>query len=347
MTRPIGYYVHHHGAGHRARALALADRADGRITLIGTRLAGRTGPHRCVDLPDDRLGGAFDGRDGGRDDDADRPQSLHYAPIDHDGIRRRVAAITGWIAADRPALMVIDVSCEIAMLARLASVPTVCVRLAGRRDDIPHLEAFRAAAALVAPFAAALDDPATPDWVRRKTVYCPGLVDRADTQATEPRSVLLIGGRGGAPADGATWARAARATPDRAWRVIGDCTPMIDPPDNLEILGWVDDAAARISRAAIVVGGAGDGVVGAVMAARRPFVCLPEDRPFDEQRSKAARLVAAGAALACDDAATADWPHLLTGVERLDPDVQAALDDPQGADRLAAYVIALADGERG
>lgn len=343
MTRPIGYYVHHHGAGHRARAIAVADRAGGRVTLIGTGLAGRTGAHACVDLPDDRLGTAFDGDDTG----VDRPESLHYAPLDHDNIRRRVALITQWIAEHRPALMIVDVSCEIAMLARLASVPTLVVRLNGRRDDAPHREAFRAATAIVAPFAVALDDPAMPDWVRRKTVYCPGLVDRSATDAVVSRSVLVVVGGGGAPSDGVVWARAARATPDRLWCVIGASTPPIDPPGNLESPGWVDDAATRIARAAIVVGSAGDGVVGAVLAARRPFVCLPEDRPFGEQRSKARQLVAAGAALICDNPATADWPALLDAAERLDPAAQAALDDPRGADRFAAYVIALADGERG
>ncbi len=343
MTRPIGYYVHHHGAGHRARALAVADRAGRRVALLGTGLAGRTGSHACLDLPDDRLDRTFDGND----TSMDRPTSLHYAPLDHDGIRRRVAAITQWIAEHRPALMVVDVSCEIAMLARLASVPTLCIRLNGVRNDAPHLEAFRAATSIIAPFAAALEDPETPGWVRRKTRYCPGVVDRSHPDTVEPGSILVVAGGGGEPSDGAVWARAARATPDRTWRVIGGCTPVIDPPSNLDSLGWVDDAAVRIARAAIVVGSAGDGVVGMVLAARRPFVCLPEDRPFDEQRSKARQLVAAGAALRCDDPATADWPSLLADAERLNPAAQAALDDLQGAGRLAAYVIALADGERG
>jgi len=344
MTRrPIGYYVHHHGAGHAARASAIADHADGRITLIGTNIAGRAGVHPYLDLPDDRLAPGFDGRDGA----AERPAALHYAPLDHDGIRHRVAAITQWIAEHRPALMIVDVSCEIAMLARLASVPTVCVRLGGRRDDTPHVDAFRAATVLIAPFAKALDDPATPDWVRRKTFYAPGLVERSNAATVDPASVLVVCGRGGAAIDGAAWARAAHATPDRTWRIIGDCAPFAHAPHNLEVLGWVDDAAARIAGAGIVVGSAGDGVVGAVLAARRPFVCLPEDRPFDEQRSKARQLAATGAALVCDDDRTADWPSLLALVEQRDSAAQAALDDPDGAARLAAHVLALADGERG
>lgn len=342
MTRPIGYYVHHHGAGHRARALAIANRADGRITLLGTGLAGRTGTHRYVDLPDDRVDAAFGGNDG----EPDRPEALHYSPVDHEGIRGRVAAIAAWLADARPALMVVDVSCEVAMLARLASVPTVCVRLGGRRDDAPHLQAFRAATGLIAPFAAAIDDPANPLWIRDKTVFCPGIVTRPPAMAIEPGSVLVVVGAGGSSSDGADWARAARDVPDRQWYVIGACSPVDDPPGNLSILGWVDDAGTRIARAEVVIGSAGNGVIGVVLAARRPFVCIPEDRPFGEQRSNAARLVAAGAAVSCNDPATADWRASIAAAERLDPEAAAALDDPDGAERAAAYLIALTDGAR-
>lgn len=339
MTRPIGYYVHHHGAGHFARAAIVADRAGGRITLIGTGLAGRTGAVPCLDLPDDRRDASFDGRDGG----SDRPQALHYAPIDHDGVRRRVAAIAAWIADAQPALLVVDVSCEVAMLARLASVPTVVVRLAGRREDAPHLQAFRAARSILSPFAAALDDPETPDWLREKTVYCPGLVRRPHIVARDAETILVVVGQGGATSDGAVWARAARAIPDRKWEVIGPCSAAPEAIGNLTLSGWVGDAAERITRAGLVVGSAGDGVVGDVLAAGRPFICIPEDRPFDEQRSKSAGLVRAGAAVLCEDPSRADWAALIADAEDLAPEAAAALDDPRGADRLADYLLALAD----
>ena len=342
MNRPIGYYVHHHGAGHRARAVAIADQAAGRVTLLGTELSGRMGSHRFVDLPDDRIDAAFDGADGG----ANPPAALHYAPIDHDGIRRRVAAITAWIAEAQPALMVIDVSCEIAMLARLASVPTVYVRLGGRRDDAPHLQAFSAATGIVAPFAAALDDPTMPSWVRRKTAYHPGIVARPAAATIETNSVLVVVGAGGSSTNGTDWARAARAVPDRRWSVIGACKAIEDAPENLTILGWIDDAAARIARAGVVVGSVGNGTLGIVLAARRPFVCIPEARPFDEQRSNARGLVAAGAAVACDDVAGADWRALIAAAERLDRAAAATLDDANGAAHAADYLIALADGGR-
>ncbi|MGF7150285.1 hypothetical protein FHS96_003943 [Sphingomonas zeicaulis] len=112
--------------------------------------------------------------------------------------------------------MVVDVSVEIAMFARLASVPIVYVRLKGRCLDRPHLDAFRAATTLLAPFHDALDDKETPAWVRARTFYAPAIVDAAPTRArVEEHVVRVVTGRGGGIADGVRWSEAACAAPDR------------------------------------------------------------------------------------------------------------------------------------
>ena len=161
MTRGIGWYVHHQGAGHCQRARAVAAALPRPCTLIGSLAGFDTGGLDVLDLPDDRpLGEAsgFDGRDGA----ADRPDALHYAPLNHPGVRARMAAIAAWAARTDPALIVVDVSVEVALLARLLSVPTIVVRLAGTRTDAPHLEAFRSAARLLAPFPEALEGAGVP-----------------------------------------------------------------------------------------------------------------------------------------------------------------------------------------
>jgi len=343
VTGSIGYYVHHHGDGHRQRALTIARAMPGRITLIGTGLAGRTGDIASLDLPDDRPMGseAFDGRDG-----ADgRPEALHYAPLDHAGIRSRTAKLAQWIDCEKPALMVVDVSVEIAMLARLASTPVIYVRLSGRREDTPHVEAFRSACALMAPFHEALDDPATPSWVRRKTTFLGGL-SAAASRPGEGRSdtVLVVIGKGGPPGCGDDLAAAARMTPALSWRVIGPASAPRGRPPNLTFLGWVDDADAEIARAGIVVGAGGDGLVNAVLATGRPFICLPQPRPFDEQISKAHRLNALGAAMSLD--AWPDptaWPALVAAARKLDPADQHRLHDPDGANRAARWLSRIVE----
>lgn len=336
MTRrPIGYYVHHQGAGHRARAEAIAAASEWPVVLLGTGL-GAAGIELCDDRP---VSGRFDGID----DAAMRPAALHYAPIDHDGVRSRVARITHWIAAARPALMVIDVSAEVAMLARLASVPTIYVRLNGDRCDEPHLDAFRSATALLAPFHRDLEMPSTPAWIRDKTTYLPGITAMPCAHAPQEKRILLVMGRGGPPGDGAAIACAARACPAMHWRVIGPVTEPVDKPINLDLAGWVDDPTREIADAGLIVGAAGDGLVSAVLAADRPFLCIPEARPYDEQRVTALALDALGAAIMVDTWPSPDqWPSLIRRARALPSHARKRLHDPHGVDAAATWLATKA-----
>jgi hypothetical protein len=336
MTRrPIGYYVHHHGAGHLARAKAIATISDWPVILLGTSIG-----DRGIDLSDDGpVSGGFDGQDGARD----RPAALHYAPFDHEGIRLRIAVVSEWIAAARPALMVVDVSVEIAMLARLASVPVVYVRLNGDRSDQPHKQAFTSADALLAPFHEKFERSETPDWVRAKTRYLPGITPVPSKACVEADRILVVVGRGGVPGNGAWIADAARACPDKAWRVIGPVTPPACCPSNLIFAGWVDDPAGEIARAALVVGAAGDGLVGTVLAADRPFICLPEVRPFGEQLATARALERLDAAIVLTrPPPPADWPDLIERAAAIPSDVRRRLHDPLGAKTAAVWLAAQA-----
>ena len=343
MRQTIGYYVHHHGDGHRQRAMAIASAAPrGMFTLIGTGLAGRTDDVACLDLPDDRLlmSDGFDGRD----EAVHRPDALHYAPYHHDGVRSRTAMLTGWIAQEQPSLIVVDVSVEIAMLARLAATPTVYVRLGGLRDDHAHLEAFRGAKALLAPFHQDLDDQQTAAWVRARTRFCPGLTMAGHGLPDENReTVLVVNGLGGVDGNGDDLAAAARATPALNWRVIGPVSPPGSPPDNLALLGWVENAQAEIAAAGTVIGAAGDGLVNAVIATQRPFICLPQSRPFGEQAAKARRLAALEAAIVVDEWPHASkWPALIAMARALNPDALRRLHDPDGARRAAEFLVTTA-----
>lgn len=331
--RPVGYYVHHHGAGHEARARAIAEAIAWPVVLFGTGI-GDAGIDLCDDRP---RSGRSDGQDGARD----RPDALHYAPLDHDGVRSRVARLSQWFAIAHPALMVVDVSVEVAMLARLASVPTIYVRLNGYRNDAAHLEAFRGALALLAPFHRDFELPSTPAWVREKTHYFPGITRPAASGKADPQRILVVIGRGGPPGDGAQLADAARACPQMRWRVIGPVALSGDIPPNLDLAGWVDDTAHEIAQAALVIGAAGDGLVNAVLAANRPFICIPEKRPFKEQWATAKALERLGAAITLLDnwPAPALWPSLIEAAHALLPGARTRLADRDGAKKAAAWIM--------
>ncbi|MBD8909330.1 glycosyltransferase [Methylorubrum zatmanii] len=344
MTRPVGYYVHHQGAGHWQRAVALA-RALGALgrpcTLIGTfaGLDTAEAPGPVLDLPDDRLDRDFDGRDGA----TDRPECFHYVPLNHPGIRRRMGRIAAWAAADDPALMIVDVSAEVALFARLLSVPSLVVRLSGTRTDRPHLDAFRAASRLLAPFPEALDGGEVPDWVRAKTLYG-GFLGAAPSVAApdEDGRIVVVFGRGGEGGDGRALARAAEAVPERDWHVLGPVTNIGTGPKNLHLHGWVADVHPHLAPASLVIGGAGDGLVTAVASLGKRFLCLPEPRAYDEQEAKAAALKRLGAAIVhrgWPDAPA--WPDLVAEGLALDPGIVRALADSTALARTADAIEAL------
>ncbi|WP_338664158.1 glycosyltransferase [Pararoseomonas sp. SCSIO 73927] len=331
--RPVGYYVHHHGMGHWHRAAALARHMRHPVTLIGTVAEPREAPCPVLALPDDA------GADPRNGDPAGVP-GLHYAPVHHEGMRARGAIMAEWIARERPALMVVDVSVEVAVLSRLLSTPFLYFRLAGTRDDPPHLTAFRAAEALIAPFPDALEDPATPDWMRAKTFHA-GFLSGGGAAPLSGGGIVAAFGRGGAGGDASALAAAARAVPDRRWRVLGPVSGSADLPPNLELLGWREDASAILAEADLVIGGGGDGLVAEVAALGKRFLCLPEPRPFDEQGVKARRLAAMGAAVVREEWPQ-DWTDTIAAALALDPARIAALHDPQAMARTAAFIDGVA-----
>lgn len=346
MTRGIGWYVHHQGAGHLQRAKAVAAHLSRPCTIIGTLSGlGEAGPD-SLDLPDDRPldeGAAFAGRDG----EAERPEALHYAPLRHPGLRRRMAGIAAWADRTDPALLVVDVSVEVALFARLMSVPTVVVRLAGDRTDRPHLEAFRSASRILAPFPASLDAPDVPGWVRAKTFYAGFLGPAPAGRNEEGNDIVVVFGRGGEGGDMAAVAEAARAVPDRLWHVLGPVSGQAEVPPNLRLHGWVSDVGRHVAGAALLVGAAGDGLVALAASHGKRFLCLPETRAYGEQTLKAEALERLGAALVRNGwPAAEEWPTLIGAGLALDPRVIASLHDPAALKRCAAFLDARADEGR-
>lgn len=342
MRRPIGYYVHHQGAGHLARARLLAGALDRPCILMGTFAGSAPGVPSFIDLPDDRITGDFDGRDHA----ADRPLALHYAPLGVDGLRARMARIAAWAAQADPVLLIVDVSVEVALFARLLSVPTLVVRLAGERTDPPHLEAFRSAERVLAFFPQALDSAANPDWVRAKTDYLGFLAaDPVADRADEDGSIVVVYGRGGAGGSAPDLAAAARAVPERTWHVIGPVTgDAAGGPANLHLHGWISDVGAFLDRAALVIGAGGDGLVSGVAARGKRFVCLPEPRAFDEQATTARALAALGAAVHCPDwPAPEAWPGVVRTGLALAPERIGSLAQAGAVRQAARHIGDLAD----
>ncbi len=304
MGRVIGYYAHHQGSGHLTRLRSLAAHVGEPLCGVSSLPPppGWTGP--WLALPRDDSPAPTTVRD---TRDVTAGGVLHWAPPHHRGLAERMALVAAWAARHRPRVLVVDVSVEIALLARLCGVPTVVVALPGERLDRAHRLAYDSAEALLAPWPAEAHTDGWPDSWRSKAWYVGGM-SRFDGRTPAPRParagsrrrVLLLWGAGGRAPDGAAVAAARAATPGWEW-VERD--PVTSPSPDV----WSD-----LAEADVVVTHAGQNAVAEVAAARRPAVVVAQPRPFGEQAATAAAVERLGAAVGLARwPEAAAWPGLL------------------------------------
>ncbi|QCW51567.1 glycosyl transferase [Nocardioides dongxiaopingii] len=339
----VGYYVHHVGRGHlqRARSLAahLAATGEGAVTALSSLERPSDWPGQWVDLARDDDGEPVRPTAGGR---------LHWAPLGHAGLRSRTAAISAWIERARPDVVVVDLSVEVLLLARLHGIPTVGVVLPGHRDDAAHLLGFEVADALVAFWPPRAEGMlrGVPDAVAAR-VHRLGALSRLPVDDGPPppaaggRHALLLLGTGGDAATAAAATRAAERVRGWTWTVL-DGTPE----------RWVEDPSAAMRAADVVVTHAGQNAVAEVAAARRPAVVVPQPRPHAEQATAGSVLAGGWPAVV-----SREWPSDAADLDRaagLDGRAWAEWCDGRAVERFAAVVTGTAGtsattgtGERG
>jgi predicted glycosyltransferase len=313
MQTMIGYYVHHHGFGHLARAISICAQMQRPVTVLTSREVPEPHPFAAVvNLP----------RDDGTPE-VSQPTAhgaLHWAPHHDPGLASRMDAIAGWVADAQPEAVVVDISVEVAIFVRLLGIPVIVMALPGKRIDAPHLLVHRLADHIVATWPGELCVPA---WLRshqHKTSYVGG-VSRFDgrptlttTSAAGPETasaptVLILGGAEGLAAAGGALLASATTHTGITWTTLG--TSQSD---------WTDDPWPQICGADVVVTHAGQGAIADVAAAQRPAVVIPQPRPFDEQDATARILRQFRLAVVAKrwpDERT--WPALVTQALASDP----------------------------
>lgn len=314
-TSPVGWYVHHHGAGHLTRFLAVRPHLRRRVVAFSSLAQPSRLPDHTtwVQLPrdDDDIVAA---------DGSVRPPSessptargaLHWAPLGHAGHAQRLATIAASLGERRFAAFVVDVSAEVTTLVRLLGVPTVIATQPGDRTDAPHRLAFDLADRIIAPWAAGAHHSEALDRVADRVDYVGGISrfdGRVRGESRETGTVLVLGGAGHSDLESRVRA-AASATPGWRWDVVGGS------PDS-----WVADPWQRLQRAEVVVTAAGQNSIADLAAAGARAVVIPQDRPFDEQRATARRLDEDGLAVVLDGWPDASaWPDVFGRARALCP----------------------------
>ena len=354
-ARPLVFFAHHQGRGHANRIMAIAEHlpADRPLTIMtaAPEQFDRIGRQADLVALPDMIGAPS--RSAELHAQA-TPATLHCVPLGVEEMREHMGVIADTLRRVDPALFVIDVSAEIALLARIMSVPAVTIRMHGDRSDPGHVAGYEASVAMLAPFDEAIEQADYPAILRRRTFYTGGMcttrdpiVARADAREKlglpqDGRMTLVIAGGGGSGTPYAPLTVAARAEPDTLWLVAGPVHREGHETDfgNLRELGWIDNLTDYLCAADRVVASAGDNTVHEIARAARPFLCIPEWRYFDEQQAKARELARVGAAVHLPNwpASIPEWQTALAKTDALDTGVLAALHDAEAARKAAQWL---------
>ena len=279
----IGYYAHSHGSGHSNCANIFAKIFGDSLTILTDRTYRFDNPDQVVKLENENSDGTEFIRD-----DFPEPRALHYAPVNLRKITRRNRAMLDAIVLKNISLLIVDVSVEVAMLARVSSIPYAYVRLQGDRSDLPHLNAFEGASFLLAYYPREMESVNTPAWIVDKTIYLGFLSQFMFDRPVSQRPVEFV------PSVRPIIAHISGFGGSRGF----DLTPVVEhfdiyaigPGDDakyhipgIEHIGIVDDISPYIEHADIIVAACGLNVTAEILSLGKRFLAIPEKRHYGEQ----------------------------------------------------------------
>ena len=279
----IGYYAHGHGSGHCNCANIFSKVFGTSLIVLTDRKHSFDSSCRVVGLENEN----YDGTEYVTDDFPE-PRALHYAPVNLSKLTYRNRTVLDTVLRMDVSLLIIDVSVEMAMLARVSSIPYAYVRLQGDRTDLPHLNAFEGASFLLAYYPREMESIDTPAWIVNKTIYLGFLSkflfdchvsERPMEYRSSRRPILAhIKGFGGGRRNDLSplsdnfdvFAIGPRNKSESS------CSKTID-------IGVVDNIGPYIEHADTVVAACGLNLTSEILSLGKRFLAIPEIRHFKEQ----------------------------------------------------------------
>ena len=286
----IAFYIHHHGSGHFMRSLSIAKAMNiDNIIFIGSDL--KRFSHiipaniQVLELPLDTPTSTEENYQEGNKVDC-----FHYVPLLVKGVTDRAAILSAFFQRNIHLLLIVDVSVEVALLARLCGIPTIIMRQHGIRTDLPHQLAYQSAELLIAPFGKELET-SNNAAVIEKTFYSGGFsrthLQTENLVAYDDQVAILIG-TGGSSLDLNTILLIANQCTSYYFHILGEIIePKNDFLTNITFHGQVDNVEEILVRCKVVIGNLGHNTVMEIATLNKPFIGIPESRPFDEQIDKA------------------------------------------------------------
>lgn len=329
-VHPIGYYVHHHGTGHLRRALNIIKHISRPVVIFSELLPPDDLPKNAtyVQLPSDAIPGYQQPSD----------SVFHYTPYGKATFQRNRLLVDSWQTMKIQQLYV-DVSIEVAVLAKLHGLTVGHNVMHGVRIDQPHSYGYDACDYLLACMAPEFDIP-TNRTTSTQTIYSGG-ISRFEKRPPQPlqtcRNVAVLLSPKAEQTVQNDLIRLAKQTPDITWHCIGFTTNR--PLTNVVPHGSIDDPLPLLQTADVIIGAGGNNTIMELASLGKPFICIPESRPYDEQLTAAKQLDSLQAAIHLDHFPTpSNWHSTLEAVHQLDLKAFNALVSDNAA-QVAASVI--------
>lgn len=269
------------------------------------------------------------------------PEGVHYAPLGLSGIRKRTAMMAHIFEQRYPLLLVVDVSVEVTLLARLSGIPTIVIRQHGQRDDLPHTMAYQSAEVLLAPFPEAMYNQPL-DAMLSKTVFTGGFSrfsSRPQVKNIVKNSIAILVGKGGSSIDESLVSEISSQATDFAFHIIG-CSGTKNLNNNVFWHGHIEDPFELLSSCELIIGNTGHNTVMETAFLNKRFIGIPEVRPFNEQVEKALSITGrTGIEIVYPaDLASQNWNEIIQRLLLQLPDWQGITDD-EALDKAATVII--------
>ena len=340
MPFTIAFYVHHHGSGHLMRTMQIVKALpDYKIILFGSALQtvdpsglpNVTLIHLPLDLDDVNI-------DEGPEDIL--PETFHYAPLNVPGIKKRMAIMANVFEEESQMILVVDVSVEITLFARLCGIPTIVMAQHGNRNDLPHLMAFQSAALILAPFPESLY-VGERNWVYDKTLFTGGFsrfIPDGRNEVMQNEIAILIGA-GGTSINASLIKHIAQQSPTLIFHVMGEEIKDDENP-NIFWHGRVDHPQALLESVSIIIGNTGHNTVMEVATLNKRFIGIPESRPLAEQEQKAEAVAGRRGIyiVSRDDLWRTKWQDIFEQIIQEEPDWSDVI-LPNAIDNLAKAIV--------
>jgi len=280
----LGYYAHHHGNGHSNYAQIFARIFNQKAVIF-------TSSNFKFDqkLKIEKLATEDPDGTGTSQKHIAPPAYLHYSPVGQNSIQHRSAQLLNRVIREEIKLLIIDVSAEIAALARAASIPYAYVRLPGERNDPAHLQAFQGAVFLLAYFPESFESPNTPTWVKEKTIYL-GFFNRFSTTEVKKfssahkhvQNVTVLSGKGGNEQLLSCLPKIQKRFSYSEINIYG-AEEFPKKNGNINYRNATSNIRDALQKADLVVANCGLNLTSEILETGKPFLSIPEVRPFGEQ----------------------------------------------------------------